>query len=944
MVKKASKRLISAILALIASVLLCIGVCLAWFAVNNDVRGDGLQTQIKSNEVVGFNVTAYFLDYSSLNKTYSIVNGNKDIIKDANGNVITVDYNSDTIINSDGNNKDVMRPFSLSGEYTTAVLFKIDYEILGSSENNFRIFAQCPDTSRIKVTPVDGSPNNFTSSLSNTVKFVQAQKSGDDYGALTGKQTFVNELYEKSFHISLCEGINAASLGDGKKNGSGNYVDTKYVIMDYERDRFTYISSLLLESGGGLNSGLTLLGDITLGIEEYTNETVVPTSIVVDTLARDYKTAYTQPMGTDVMSPKWQFVVTYSDGTKKLVSGQNANLSITNLNTNIVGKSTATATYTENEKSVSCQVDYTIGLVITGGTGVAKNDTLELSAAGLLGAITWSVENGTGSATINSSTGVLTGVTEGTVTVTATAEGYVDDATTPYFKATYVVTVTAEKVAVTGVSLDKTSLSLEAGNTAVLTATITPANATNKAVTWSSSNESVATVSGGVVRAVGAGEATITVTTKEKDAQGNPYTATCTVTVTAASVPVESVTISGDNTVTIGGKITLTAEVTPDNATNKTVTWEVIAGTGSATIDANTGVLTGVSAGTVTVTATADGVIDRYIVTVNTVLVTGITLSKTSATLTVGANETLTATITPNNATNSGVTWSSSNTDVATVDQNGNVTAVKEGTATITVTAQDGSGVSASCVYTINKIAVTSVKVDDTSPDTVEVGGTITLTATVKPDDATYKTVTWSVDDTNVATINSSTGVLKGVKAGTVTVTATADDVNSAGYTVTVQEAASGGETTNFDASNLTVTSIENGNTFFTGALFSITLSTGGSASVSKDISWTADDNKEFTSAVFPGGKSREYVINNTSLSALSLRVYFTISDKNFTSGTVAGGTLTCTFNDGSTTITKAAETTDKTATYVDITIAAGGTCTLTSSSNRLILFGVYNQ
>ena len=488
MVKKASKRLISAILALIASVLLCIGVCLAWFAVNNDVRGDGLQTQINSNEVVGFNVTAYFLDYSSLNKTYSIVNGNKDIIKDANGNVITVDYNSDTIINSDGNNKDVMRPFSLSGEYTTAVLFKIDYEILGSSENNFRIFAQCPDTSRIKVTPVDGSPNNFTSSLSNTVKFVQVQKSGDDYGALTGKQTFVNELYEKTFHISLFDGINADSL-DGKKNGSGNYADTKYVIMDYERDRFTYISSLLLESGGGLNSGLTLLGDITLGIEEYTNETVVPTSIVVDELARDYKTAYTQPMGTDVMSPKWQFVVTYSDDTKKLVCGQNANLSITNLNTNIVGKSTATATYTENEKSVSCQVDYTIGLVITGGTGVAKNDTLELSAAGHLGAITWSVADGTGSARINPSTGVLEGVTEGTVTVTATAEGYVDDATTPYFKATYVVTVTAEKVAVTGVSLDKTSLSLEAGNTAVLTATIEPADATNKAVTWSSSSE-----------------------------------------------------------------------------------------------------------------------------------------------------------------------------------------------------------------------------------------------------------------------------------------------------------------------------------------------------------------------------------------------------------------------------------------------------------------------
>ncbi|MGN0824214.1 MAG: Ig-like domain-containing protein [Candidatus Coproplasma sp.] len=790
MVKKASKRLISAIIALIASVLLCIGVCLAWFAVNNDVRGDGLQTQIKSNEVVGFSVTAYFLDYSESAKTYSIVNGNKDIIKDASGNVITVDYNGDTIINSDGSNKDVMRPFSLSGEYTTAVLFKIDYEILGSSENNFRIFAQCPDTSRITVEEV-GDTDNFTSNLSNTVKFVQAQASDDAYGALTGKQTFVNELYEKSFHISLFDGINKDSLGS--KNGSGNYEDTKYVIMDYDKDRFTYISSLLLESGGGLNSGLTLLGDITLGIEEYTNETVVPTSIAVDTLARDYETAYTQPMGTDVMSPKWQFVVTYSDGTKKVICGQNANLSIGSLNTTTVGVHNTTVTYTENDTPVtSDEFSYTIGLVITGGTGVAKNDTLELSAAGFSGDITWSVEDGTGSATITQE-GKLTGVSEGTVTVTAKASTYVDDATTPYLKATYVVTVTAEKVAVTGVSLDKDSLSLEAGDTAVLIATVTPGDATNKAVSWSTSDDNVATVSGGVVRAVGEGTATITVTTKEKDAEGNPYTATCTVTVSAAAVPVESVTISGATEVTVGGTITLSASIYPANASVQTVVWAVIAGTGTATITQE-GVLTGGTAGTVTVTATADGVSDSYTVNVKAVLVTAITLSKTSSALTVGSNETLTATITPDNATNSGVTWSSSDSAVATVDQSGKVTAVKEGTATITATAQDGSGVSASCAYTISKINVTSVTIDSSSPVTVTVGSTITLTATVSPSNATYNTVTWSVDDSTIATINSD-GVLTGVKAGSVSVTATADGVTSAGYTVNVQ-AASGGEVT----------------------------------------------------------------------------------------------------------------------------------------------------
>ena len=172
-------------------------------------------------------------------------------------------------------------------------------------------------------------------------------------------------------------------------------------------------------------------------------------------------------------------------------------------------------------------------------------------------------------------------------------------------------------VAVTGVSLNKTSTSIQVGASEQLTATVEPNNATNKAVTWSSNSPSVATVdNSGNVTAVAEGTATITVTTQD----GNK-TATCTVTVTPASS--------------------------------------------------------------------------------DPVAVTGVSLNKTSTTLTVGGSETLTATVQPSNATNKAVNWSSNPTSVATVDSNGKVTAVAEGTATITVTTQDGNK-TATCTVTVN--------------------------------------------------------------------------------------------------------------------------------------------------------------------------------------------------------------------------------------------------
>ncbi|MBQ4395638.1 MAG: Ig domain-containing protein [Paludibacteraceae bacterium] len=253
-------------------------------------------------------------------------------------------------------------------------------------------------------------------------------------------------------------------------------------------------------------------------------------------------------------------------------------------------------------------------------------------------------------------------------------------------------------VAVSGVSLNKTATSIEAGQSEQLTATVSPAGADDPSVTWSSNNTAVATVDqNGNVSALAPGTATITVTTTD----GNK-TATCTVTVTAPPAPidVQSISMKSATTIGIGASETLTVTYNPADAnTNKALTWNSN-NTSVATVDAN-GKVTGISAGTATITATtANGKTATCSVTVQAVAVTGVTLNKASLSLQIGGSETLTATIAPTDATNKNISWISSNPAVATVDSNGKVVAKTAGNTTITVTTTDGNK-TATCNVTV---------------------------------------------------------------------------------------------------------------------------------------------------------------------------------------------------------------------------------------------------
>ena len=257
------------------------------------------------------------------------------------------------------------------------------------------------------------------------------------------------------------------------------------------------------------------------------------------------------------------------------------------------------------------------------------------------------------------------------------------------------------------------------------------------------------------------------------------------------TVDVEKVSLNKSaTTLTEGESETLTATITPSNATgDKTVKWSS-SNEAVATVDSN-GKVTAKKAGTAVITATSsNGKTAGCTVTVKQkeIAITGISLNKSTTSLTEGESETLTATITPSNATgDKTVKWSSSNEAVAAVDSNGKVTAKKAGTAVITVTSSNGKN--ASCTVTVKQkeISITGIGLNKSTTSLTE-GESETLTATITPSNATGdKTVKWSSSNEAVATVDSN-GKVTAKKAGTAVITATSSNGKTAGCTVTVKQ------------------------------------------------------------------------------------------------------------------------------------------------------------
>ncbi len=329
------------------------------------------------------------------------------------------------------------------------------------------------------------------------------------------------------------------------------------------------------------------------------------------------------------------------------------------------------------------------------------------------------------------------------------------------------IEVEQKSVPVDNIGLNQVTATLTAGGTITLEATVSPYDATDKTVTWTTSDAAVAVVYDGVVTAEKIGTATITATAGDK-------TAVCNIVVG----PTVVTSISLDNTdvsLKVGEIAALTATVSPYDATDKTVTWTT---SDAAVAVVRGGLVIAKKVGTATITATAGDKTAVSNIVVEPTNVTSVTLDKSAVTLMNGESVALKARVYPADATDMTVAWTTSDADVAVVDANGNVKGIKSGTATITVKAADG-GYTAACEVTV-KQHVTGISLD-ISEVTVYSGDTETLTAMVAPDDAADKTVTWTSSNISIAKVDAN-GRVTGVKAGTAVITVKTTD---GGYTAT---------------------------------------------------------------------------------------------------------------------------------------------------------------
>ncbi|WP_051656538.1 Ig-like domain-containing protein [Butyrivibrio sp. AE3004] len=252
-------------------------------------------------------------------------------------------------------------------------------------------------------------------------------------------------------------------------------------------------------------------------------------------------------------------------------------------------------------------------------------------------------------------------------------------------------------VKATKITTDITSKTLKVGESVTATATLTPSDATNKYVKWLTSDSSVADVDGGVITGIHSGTATITAVA----GSDNKVIAPIQITVYQ---PVTGLTLDKTNlSLRVGETAPLTSTIIPADADDKTVTWS---SSDEAVATVANGTITAVKTGTATITATShyDNSITATCKVTVIIPVAGLTLDKNALSLKVGEAAILTPTITPENADDKTIIWTSSNEAVATV-ANGTVTAIGSGTAVIKATSNENSSIAATCSVTVSKAA-----------------------------------------------------------------------------------------------------------------------------------------------------------------------------------------------------------------------------------------------
>ena len=351
--------------------------------------------------------------------------------------------------------------------------------------------------------------------------------------------------------------------------------------------------------------------------------------------------------------------------------------------------------------------------------------------------------------------GMVTFVKAGTVTIIATS------ADNPAVRALCNITI---QIPVSSVALDEKVKTMYVGEVARLSYVVLPDTASTNAVTWTSSNTSIVSVdSSGKVTAKGAGTAVIILRSLD-----GGYTAYCTITVKKIATGVKLDVAKLD--LKVGEYYYLNAELTPKDSTDTKLAWES-SDIKVATVDANGKVIAKDSGQSIIMVRTEAGGVAYCKVTV-TQPVKGLIMNFTEKTIYTDEVFKLKVSITPSTATESRVVWRSSNTDVATVTEDGEVKGIAGGTALITCTTVEG-GYNATCVLTVLEL-VTTIKLNY-EEYRLGVDKSVVLEAVVSNQTASNKKVTWKSSDPKIASVNSK-GKVTGVSYGNAVITAIAQD------------------------------------------------------------------------------------------------------------------------------------------------------------------------
>lgn len=571
-----------------------------------------------------------------------------------------------------------------------------------------------------------------------------------NYGLMSGT---VNNMFEPDSTISIEQVWQIADNMVGKSP----YVTSRQTVAN----AFSYVW------GGTFN--LSSTSNNTVNMNLWTTRTI---SADLFTSNSTYRAVRWESANTNIVS-----ITNTTDGTTLTSTAE--------IRANNVGTTTVTASALDGTgKSVvfTVTVNYNNTSVSTTGVKLPKSEVvLGLSEAVTLTAnvspsdatnqsLTWSSSD-TNVATVTA-LGTIRAVGYGTATIRVrTADGTYSD--TCYVRVLY------NRNKVTGVTLSDEYLNMDLNSYKYLTETVSPSYADYKDVSWSSSDEAVATVStSGRVKAVGYGSAIITVNTND-----GAYTDSCVIYVGNAGSNVTGISLSDTNlNIELNSTKYLTATVLPTTAPNYGVTWKTT-DTNVVTVSSN-GLVTAVGFGSAYVTATSyDGKYSAscYIL-VNTFpaeRVTGITLATNYLSMQKYNSQYVAATVLPSNAKNKNVKWSSNNTYVATVTATGVITAIADGEAWIYAYTEDGN-YSASVHVVVgsgnnsSQIKTTGVTLN-TNSLSLNLYDTQYLTATVLPTNATNKNVSWSSSDYNVASV-ASDGLVRGVGTGGAWITVTTSD------------------------------------------------------------------------------------------------------------------------------------------------------------------------